>query len=402
VANRRYFGIEVVELVVYAISVTGVLANSVISPALPDIARELHVSSGGIGLIVALASVPGIVMAPVIGIAADRFGRRQIVVPCLVVFGVGGLLGMIAPTFRLLLLARLLQGFGGAGTVNLAVVILGDRYEGIERARAIGRNAAVLTGSIAVLPPIGGALAAIGGWRASFAPYSFALVMAVVVTRVLPDTRPAAPPTVRAQLQGARPYVLDRRVIAMIVTGFASFVLVFGLILTALPIDLKERFAAGSLLRGATLGLPAVGNVTAALLIGRLAHRWGTWTLTLFGFVVMAAAFTSIAAAPAVALVALCMPFYGFGEGLVIVPLQNYAAGLAPTAYRGVIVALWVASARAGQSLGPIAVGRLADHIGARTPFVLGAAVALVVAAGGSALRPRMATKVRPVPRGSN
>src|SRR5438094_9170099 len=102
--------------------------------------------------------------------------------------------------------------------------------------RAIGRNAAVLTGSIAVLPPIGGLLAAIGGWRASFAPYSLAIVMAVVVLRVLPDTRPNAAGTLREQLRGARPYIVNRRMAAMIVAGTASFVLVFGLVFTALPI----------------------------------------------------------------------------------------------------------------------------------------------------------------------
>ena len=53
----------------------------------------------------AAGTLPGIVMAPVIGVLADRFGRRAVLVPCLVAFGVFGLLSALAPTFLALLAA---------------------------------------------------------------------------------------------------------------------------------------------------------------------------------------------------------------------------------------------------------------------------------------------------------
>src|SRR5205085_1519140 len=110
---------------------------------------------------VAAASLPGVVVAPIIGLGADRFGRRAVVLPCLVVFGLGGMAAMLAGSFPVLLAARLLQGFGAAGLVNLAVVMIGDRYDDpAERAAAIGRNGAVLTVGLAVLPALGGALTA--------------------------------------------------------------------------------------------------------------------------------------------------------------------------------------------------------------------------------------------------
>ncbi|MGH8974260.1 MAG: MFS transporter, partial [Acidimicrobiia bacterium] len=137
-------------LIIAAISLSGVLGNALVAPALPDIARALSVDNTGIGLVVAAASLPGVVVAPVIGIAADRFGRRVVVVPCLVVFGLGGMAAMAAPNFGVLLAARLVQGVGAAGLVNLAVVMIGDRHEGaVERATAIGRNGAVLTVGLA-------------------------------------------------------------------------------------------------------------------------------------------------------------------------------------------------------------------------------------------------------------
>src|SRR3546814_1692572 len=88
-------------------------------------------------------------------ILADRHGRRAVLVPCLASFGLFGLLSALSPSFQVLLVLRLLQGVGGAGLINLAVVIIGDHWSGIDRARLVGQNAAVLTLSLATFPPLG-------------------------------------------------------------------------------------------------------------------------------------------------------------------------------------------------------------------------------------------------------
>jgi MFS transporter, ACDE family, multidrug resistance protein len=378
-------------LIVYSISITGVLGNTVVSPALPDIARALDVSPGGIGLVVAAASAPGVVVAPIIGVLADRFGRRQVVVPCLVVFGVGGMAAMAAASFPVLLAARLLQGFGAAGLVNLAVVMIGDRHDDpAARARAIGRNGAVLTVGLAVLPALGGALVAVGGWRASFAPCALAFIVAAAAVRLLPSGRPPGSLSVAAQLRGAGPYLRDRRVAMMNTTGFVGFLLVFGVVLTVLPIDLDERFGAGPALRGAVVGLPAAAAGGVSLAMGRLSGRFPIWNLISAGFAIFAVAFAGVALAPTVVAVVAAMAVYGVGEGLVIVPLQAYAAGLAPASYRGMMVALWVSAARAGQALGPVLAGVSLHAVGSRGSFVAGSVVAAAALGAILALRRRI------------
>lgn len=375
-------------LTVYAITVTGILANTLIAPTLPDIAADLGLSGGGAGAIVAAASVPGIVVAPLIGVFADRFGRRAVVVPCLAIFGVGGLLGMLAPSFAALLGARLLQGFGAAGLVNLSVVLLGDRFAGVERARAIGHNAAVLTAALAVLPTIGGGLAAIGGWRLAFAPYGLALVVAVASARVLPDDRPATVTPWRHQAREARASLREPRAVAMLAAGFVAFALLFGLALTALPLHLEDRFGLGPFARGLLLGIPAASAITVSLRMGSLAQRFGTWPLVLSGFALWAVGFGAVAVAPAVAFVAAAAVLWGLGEGLTIVPLQAYAATIAPAGQRGVVVAVWVGAARAGQSVGPALAGLVIGAAGAAGVFTAGAVVAAsAVVVGGALLR---------------
>lgn len=67
-----------------------VLGVSSVTPAFPAIARELGVSSGQVGLLITVFTLPGIVMAPVLGILSDRHGRKKILVPALLLFGIAG------------------------------------------------------------------------------------------------------------------------------------------------------------------------------------------------------------------------------------------------------------------------------------------------------------------------
>ena len=162
-------------LLILAITGTGIMGNTLLAPAIPDILDEFGVSDAGAGLLIAATSFPGIFMAPVIGVLADRLGRRRVLVPCLATFGVFGTAAALAPSFAWLVAARFGMGIGAAGLINLAVVLIGDHWGPADRTRLIGRNAAFLTVCLAVMPPIGGLLTDLGTWRLALAPYSLAV-----------------------------------------------------------------------------------------------------------------------------------------------------------------------------------------------------------------------------------
>ena len=362
-----------------AVTVTGILANTLVAPVLPEIERAFDATPTELGAIVAFASLPGVALAPVIGVLADRFGRRTVLLPCLCLFGVGGLAGMLAPSLGWLLLGRFLQGSGAAGLVNLAIVILGDTFTGEARARAIGRNAAVLTAGLAVTPLVGGALSAIGGWRLSFAPYAIAFPIALAVRATLPPDRPFEVVPLRRQVAGAAPYLRSLGSLAMIGAGFCAFVLVFGLGITALPLHLDREFGLGAAGRGLVLGLPAVASVVVSLRMGQLTTRFGTWPLVIWGFVLFAAAFSSVAVAPLLVVVLVASLVWGAGEALTIVTLQAYATEIAPAAQRGTVVAAWVSGVRAGQAVGPVSAGGVISAAGTSAAFGFGAVFSAAV-----------------------
>ncbi|MDP9022967.1 MAG: MFS transporter [Actinomycetota bacterium] len=376
-------------LLVASITITGITVNSLLTPSLPEILDGLEASRRLAGLVLAGATAPGVVLAPVIGVLADRYGRREVVVPCLVLYGVAGGLAGLSPTLTVLVALRLAQGAGSAGLINLAVVIIGDHWDGTERARLIGRNAAVLTVTLALVPPIGGTLVDLAGWRAPFALYPLALITAAAAWRGLPSTE-TRHETVGQQLAAAAPYLRTRAVRGVLAVGVVLFVLIFGLSLTVLPLYAEEAFGLTPSQRGLLLALPAVTSTVAALLLGRLHQRFVGRRVIVAGAALFPVAYAGVAWAPSLPYLVGAVLVVGAGEGLLIPGLQDLATSVAPAASRGTVVALWVSAARLGQTIGPVVSGYAAGTVGSPATFAVGAAVAATMPfALAAALQPR-------------
>jgi predicted MFS family arabinose efflux permease len=357
------------------------MGNTLLAPVIPDILDEFDVGDGGAGLLIAATSMPGIVMAPIMGVLADRFGRRRVVVPCLATFGAFGIAAATAPSFEWLLVARFGMGLGAAGLINLAVVLIGDYWSAPERTRLIGRNAAFLTVCLALLPPLGGVLADLAGWRVALAPYGLGLVTAAIAWRVLPPDRPDTSVSVRHQIGGLGEIVRRPAVVVVLVGGAASFVMIFGVFLSTLPVHLENEFGYGASVRGLFIALPALASTVVAFNLQRVREHVSARRLLVVSAIGFAVGFALIGASTNVALVALGCTIYGLGEGGLIPTLQDQAVELSPPEHRGAVVAVFVGAARLGQTVGPLGAAVL---FGATSTFValqVGAASALGLAA---------------------
>lgn len=383
---------------IFSITLTGILANTLVNAPLPDIVEHFGLDEGAAGLIVAAGAMPGIFVAPVVGLVADRFGRREVLIPCLVVFGLAGLGAAVATSFPMLLAMRFLQGFGSAGLINLAVVLIADSWDGLDRARIIGQNAAVLTVSIAVMPAVGGALAEIGSWRLSFVPYGLALVTAVAAWRSVPDHEHDPDVRFRAQVSEAAAVVRRPEVGLAIAFGGLLFVLIFGLYLTVLPLLLEDRFGLSSGQRGLVLAAPALGSTVVALNLQRLRERFGARRLVLTATVTFTVSAFVIGVAPSLVLLLLGGLVYGLGEGVSIPTLQDLVAGAAPVASRGAVVAAWVGAARLGQTTGPLLAGLAMSSLGQGGTFVAGGAIAACMVVAQLVVRIRPASPPSDLP----
>lgn len=373
---------------IFAVTATALMSNSLITAITPDIIDHFGLSDGQVGVLVASASVAGIVVAPLIGFLADRHGRRRVLLPCLLVYAVFSVLGGLAPSFAMLLGARFLQGLGSAGLINLAVVLIADNFDGEERARLIGINSAVLTASLAVYPSLGGLLADQWSWRVAFLPYLLTFVVAAWAWGYLVDTAPTVDAPYADQFRAA--VVEARRPLIAATLGLAAltFVLIFGVFLATLAIHLEDRFGLGPAQRGLVYAVPALASTVAALSLGRLRAVFAPGALVPAGVGLFGLAFGLIGLTGSLVVVIVGVVLYGLGEGISIPTLQDVVAGQSEPSLRGALVALWTGFARTGQVIGPVLAGIGIDQAGTRETFVVAAVVALGVAAAVAIGRP--------------
>ncbi len=367
-------------LLILAVTATGIMGNTLLAPAVPDILDDFGVSNSGAGLLIAATSFPGIFMAPIIGVLSDRLGRRRVLVPCLATFGIFGTMAALAPTFALLLVARFGMGIGAAGLINLAIVLIGDHWSGDDRTRLIGRNAAFLTVCLALMPPIGGILTDVASWRLALAPCGLGIVTAVAAHRMLPADRPDTTVSVRAQLGGVGDVLRRPAVLVVMIGAVISFTMIFGVFLSTLPIHLENEFGYGASLRGLFLALPAVPSTIVAFNLQRIREHIDARHLLVVCSLTFAAGFALIGATEAIGVVILGCVVYGMGEGAMIPTMQDQAVELSPPEHRGAVVAVYVGAARLGQTIGPLGAAAL---FGATSTFLaveVGAALAIALA----------------------
>ena len=364
---------------IFTVTLTGILSNTLVTPAIPDILADFERSSQASGILVSAGSLAGIVMAPIAGFLADRLGRRIVLTVTLLIFGVFGGVAALAPTFEILLLARFLQGVGSAALVNLAVVLIGDNWTGLERTKLIGRNSAILTIGLASLPLLAGVLTETAGWRVTFAVYTVALGTAAAAWVILDGRRPESPPRVKEQF-GEALVVLRRPILrASILGGFLVFIAIFGLFLTVLPVHLDEVFGMEAGARGLLISLPALTATVASFNLGRVRQLTSARTVVIFSSVLLIIAYVTIGLSTTIAIVVIAALLYGFSEGFFIPMLQDLNMEDAPDEHRAVVIAVWVGFARLGQTIGPLLAGLSVGLIGTGLTFVAGSGIAFLI-----------------------
>ena len=175
----------------------------VISPLIPFLSNDYHVSVSAAGLGVTAFSVAYVFAAPFFGRLADSFGRHQVLIWCLLAFAAANLLTSAAHDLPAMLIARCLCGIAAAGVTPSVYALVGAAAPAGKRGTWIS---IVLTGLLLSLPfgaPLGTVVSLAEGWPVVFEGLAgCALILALlnfaVWRRPRPATASAPPVTSRA------------------------------------------------------------------------------------------------------------------------------------------------------------------------------------------------------------
>jgi ACDE family multidrug resistance protein len=361
--------------VLFGVTLMAVLGVSSITPALPEIRDAFGVSTGQVGLLITVFTLPGVALTPILGILSDRHGRKKILTPALILFGVAGGLCAFARSFELLLILRLIQGMGAGALGTLNVTVIGDIYAGRERSAALGYNSSVLSVGTASYPAIGGALAAFG-WFYPFALAFLAVPIGFLVLFSLRNPEPRNEQRLKDYLGSVLSRLRDREVLGLVVTSLLTFIILFGPQLTFLPILMDERFGAPSYLRGAVLSGASLTTALTSSQLGNLTGRFSEKTLLKAAFVLYAVALVAVSLVPNVWLLILPAVLFGVAQGINIPNVFSLLNAHAPSENRGAFMAVNGMALRAGQTIGPLLMAAAAATLGLTGAYLAAAALA--------------------------
>jgi len=145
------------------------LSTDAMLPALPIIGSDLGVSNINDTQLVLSALFLGLAIGQMFyGPISDSTGRKPMVYVGFGLFVIGCLMSIYAENFTIMLIGRLLQGFGIAGPRTVSVAIIRDQYSGNDMARIMSYIMAVFIIGPVVAPSIGQGVLIFAHWQMIF------------------------------------------------------------------------------------------------------------------------------------------------------------------------------------------------------------------------------------------
>src|SRR5204862_3336020 len=166
--------------------------GTVVSVALPAIAREFHATGAEVQWVVEAYALLLSALLLVGGSLGDRFGRRRVYALGIALFTLASIACGLAPSVRWLILARSIQGVGGALLVPGALALISASFEPAQRGRATGPWSG-FSGITAAIGPLLGGWLVNHSWRwAFFINVPLAAIVLILLAKVPESRDPSA------------------------------------------------------------------------------------------------------------------------------------------------------------------------------------------------------------------
>jgi EmrB/QacA subfamily drug resistance transporter len=159
--ERKWWTLVLVSVATFML----LLDVTIVNVALPDIQRSLHASLSSLQWVVDAYSLMLASFLLTAGSLGDRLGRRRVFTIGFGIFTFASFLCGISDSPTMLNLCRGLQGIGGAGMFATSLALIGQEFQGKDRATAFGVWGATVGGAVAVGPLIGGVITEGLGWE---------------------------------------------------------------------------------------------------------------------------------------------------------------------------------------------------------------------------------------------
>jgi MFS transporter, ACDE family, multidrug resistance protein len=254
------------------------LGNSMLIPVLPIFEKEVGITSFQTSMIITSYSIASIFLIPVAGYLSDRFGRKVVILPSLLIALIGGLVAGYASwkmedPFTWIIIGRVLQGIGAAGAAPIILPLVGDLYKDddektstclglIETSNTFGK----------VLSPILGALFAAYLWYLPFFSISvFSLISIVLVLFFIKVPKKKEDPVALSEFIKSTKKIFKQEgkwIFTVFLVGIYIMLVLFA-VLFFLSDSLEKTHGLYGVKKGFVLAIPLLALCIASFITGR-------------------------------------------------------------------------------------------------------------------------------------
>jgi ACDE family multidrug resistance protein len=351
------------------------LGNSMLLPILPDIAKKLHITSLEVSMLITVYSVIAIILIPIAGFLSDRYGRKTVIVPSLIITGIGGLIAGLAAWFLedksaywIILGGRFLQGIGAAGAFPIVLPLVGDIFKTDEEvSKGLGIIETSNTSGKVLSPIIGTLLAAFVWFLPFLAIPVFCLIslLFVIFFVKVPKSKSGnkkKEQTIRLFLRDVMNILKEqgRWLYTIFIIGCIVMFVLFGL-LFYLSSMLEDRYQINGLKKGLILAIPLAILSLASFIAGKWIgmHKSRMKWLAFIGMAIAGCSVVTMTWSTNLYLTLGILIVNGLGLGVALPCLDALLTEGIGKKQRGTISSLYSSMRFIGVALGPPVIALL-------------------------------------------
>ncbi len=334
--------------------------------------------------------MPAGIIIPLAGFLSDRFNRKSIIIPALIIYGAGGAIAAIAAvflkqhTYTAILAGRVLQGLGAAGTAPIAMALCGDLFQGKDRSRSLGTIESS-NGLGKVVSPILGSAVGLIAWYATFIFFPL-IVIPVAISMWLLVKEPEVGRSKQQLPEYVKSFinVLKSKtglLLSSYAAGAIALMVLFG-ILFYLSEFLEQQFGLDGIQKGLVLAIPVLFMSATSFITGFVIKKKNNLMkmLIVTGLTIMAASLAFLPFAAGVIMYFAAISIVGAATGMVLPCLNTLITGAASVKERGLVTSFYGSVRFLGVAIGPPLYGYLMVR-GTGLMFWISAGLALLGAA---------------------
>ena len=374
---------SMMKLTLLLVSSLTIMSVITISPALPQMAEEFTEVPRAEFLVKLVLTLPALLIAiisPIAGRLIDRYGRLRLLWMALGLYAISGVAGFYLDNLHHILISRGFLGIAVGMSMTIAITLIADYFEGMERQKFVGIQIAFMSIGGILFIGLGGVLADIS-WRYPFLLYLFALLVLPLSMIYLPE------PVLHKSTGGSVIQEKAPSIIWLLFINTLVMWILFFMIPVQIPFHMKAIGIEKNTLTGIAIAISTLFSAISSFYYARIKGKFNYLTIFAVGYLLMAAGYVALSFSEGFALVVVAMILCGLGIGMMIPNTNMWVMKLAPLSIRGREIGKLTTFWFFGQFLSPIIAAPILTVYTLPDTFMAAAIIMLMLFLGFSLLR---------------